>query len=377
MNNSPLGLSNPQFWGDALSTIGTSLLGLGAGRNDWGLLGMQALQQRQQDRLANSRQAQQDAQQAQLFEFQKKKFEAEQAAAQKAQEQQQAKIAQFQQIVPTLPANLQPIAQAMGPDFLDQYGKLQVEQAFPKPQGPNSSVAKAAADLKAGLIDQATYDALVRKETYITPQTPRDTFRTLSDAEEKQMGLDPAGTYQMGSNGKVDVVNAPKSNQVLTQVGTNPDGSPIMDFVAVGGKPPTESELKGAGLLEKALPELDTAVNNFDALTSPKDMAAGSIPVLGNALQSEGYQRGRNSIKTISAAYLYSVSGAQAPESEVQRTMEEVMPKFGDGPSTLADKKARLQNMVDSIKIKAGRAAPLGQQQSRRLKYNPQTGELE
>lgn len=40
----------------------------------------------------------------------------------------------------------------------------------PEPQGPSSGIGKLAADLKAGLITQADYDAAVRKATYVAPQ---------------------------------------------------------------------------------------------------------------------------------------------------------------------------------------------------------------
>jgi hypothetical protein len=53
-----------------------------------------------------------------------------------------------------------------------------------KPTGPESSLAKLAADYKAGLIDKPTYDAMVKKETYIAyPQGPGPSDRAKRAAE--------------------------------------------------------------------------------------------------------------------------------------------------------------------------------------------------
>lgn len=70
--------------------------------------------------------------------------------------------------------------------LLQQYGQINpegalnlvMEQRFAKPSGPESTLGKLAADLKAGRITPAEYDAAVKKENYISyPQGPGPTER--------------------------------------------------------------------------------------------------------------------------------------------------------------------------------------------------------
>lgn len=142
----------------------------------------------------------------------------------------------------------------------------------------------------------------------------------------------------------------PQVNQLLAQgyvqrSGADPNSRPLAD------------ETKNAGLLTVAGPELDTALNNYDALTDTWAQSFDAVPLLGNLVATEGYQQARNSLNTIAQSYLYSTSGATASPEETNKLVESVMPKIGDLPATLEDKKQRVRNMVQAIRDKSGGAA--------------------
>jgi hypothetical protein len=119
----------------------------------------------------------------------------------------------------------------------------------------------------------------------------------------------------------------------------------------------TEDQRKNAQLYSVAQPELGIVEKNFDELARVENSTGYNIANkvgLGNYASSEGYQQGRNSLKTIIASYLYSSSGAAASAGEIENQTDILMPKPGESAASLADKKARIKNMVESIKYRAG-----------------------
>jgi hypothetical protein len=135
-------------------------------------------------------------------------------------------------------------------DFLTQ-------QAFAQPEGASSGIGKIMEDLRNGLIDQATADALIKKETYIAPaaQGP-DTWERYIDPQTGRSGQINKRT------GKIDW---DPGNTMMTVVGTDPNGNPIYDFVSGSPGPTKEHEVKAANqslLLGQGLSELERLYNN-------------------------------------------------------------------------------------------------------------------
>lgn len=346
-----LGLSN-NFLSDALSTIGTGLLGIGSGRDDWGLLGMQNLQQRQQDRLQNTRQATQDSQQAQMFEFQKRQAEAQQQAAQQGQAQQAAKAAQFQALLPTLPANLQPTAEAMGPDFLDAYGKHQIDQAFPDTPSNPASVQEyeyaKAQGFTGSLLDYEAKKSAASRAPQQAPDQP-------ADVREYQFAVGQGfkGSY-------LDYLATKKGGGMSV---TLPDGT----VMQMGGsvKPPTEGQGKAANQYTLLSGALD---DNQDLITkggvSPMRMAGaetlssmGPIPgVLAQMFvlspEDKQFQAGRAAALESLAN---SITGA-AFSDEQKRNFIAMMPQATDDAETSALKMKRMHNYLAQLQKNAGPA---------------------
>lgn len=165
--------------GDLLTGTGVGLLsqqpsqypvspwgGLAQGFQYANQMGQQRRENAQQDQILGFRQQQADIQQQQF------------AAEQEQTRKQEAALAEAKASRERIRAGLAPNQQQLFDLDPEKYAEAYIGQQIPKAQGPNSSVAKAAADLEAGLIDKSTYDRIVQKETYITPHDGPVTWTT-------------------------------------------------------------------------------------------------------------------------------------------------------------------------------------------------------
>ena len=252
--------------------------------------------------------------------------------------------AQLQQLMRESPVSYKTLTdteeKAMGldPSGVYQQGSdqsLKIVQDPSAPQKPSSGIAQIQADLANGFITPEQAQAAIRKETYIAPQQPKDpripSIVTLIGPDNQPISLQDSD---------------PRVPQLLQQGYVQRSGA---DPVSK----PTADTVKNQGLLQVAGPELDTALQNYTSLSDTWAQSLQNVPVLGNIAASEGYQRARNSIEVIAQSYLYSTSGATASPQETEKLVNGVMPAIGDSPATLADKKARLENMVGALRSKA------------------------
>ena len=161
----------------------------------------------------------------------------------------------------------------------------------------------------------------------------------------RQQPAAPGGPAMGGPAG------APRPTAAAGTPGQPTVGQPIVTGVAKGQ---TEDARKNAQLYQRSKQQLGIALQGYDTLASTGQQIAGSVPMIGSALQSGPAQQSYNALLDIAASYLYSVSGATANPGEVANLARTIMPAIGDAPATLADKKARLQQMVESIGVRAG-----------------------
>jgi hypothetical protein len=128
----------------------------------------------------------------------------------------------------------------------------------------------------------------------------------------------------------------------------------IVPLTGPKSKPPNEQQQRDNKLYSVVAPELDIVEKNFDALSNTSDQALSAIPhgsdYGADYLKSPEYQRASNSLRTIIASYLYSVSGATAAPAEVENQAAILTPKPGEAKASLDDKLARIRQMVEAIK---------------------------
>lgn len=175
-----------QMIGDTLTQLGIGLMGQGPSTTPQNPL--QGLAQGLQGANAMAGQRVQEANEERRMQMAEGQFGMQQqefGLKQQEMEFEQARRQKLEELIKTLPPDLQDAARADP----DSFWKAYAESKFPKEQGPMSSIAKARADLQAGRMTQQEYDAFVAKENYIRPpdQTTVNLPRT-EDAFAKSYG---------------------------------------------------------------------------------------------------------------------------------------------------------------------------------------------
>lgn len=159
------------------------------------------------------------------------------------------------------------------------------------------------------------------------------------------------------------------------------------------GATATEGERKAATLLKRlegSLAQLETAVGENPSASSPSVLAetARALPFVGDAaargLNSSERQRVEAAQLDILDAALTLGTGAAYTREQLEGYRQSYFPQIGDDQSTIDDKAARLNNVIEAAKIAAGRAAPaagggMGGGQAApapQRARNPQTGQV-
>jgi hypothetical protein len=90
------------------------------------------------------------------------------------------------------------------------------------------------------------------------------------------------------------------------------------------------------------------------ALLSGKENVAASIPLVGNALVSEGYQMADQAVRDFINAQLRRESGAVIAESEFANARAQYIPVYGDKPEVLARKRLARQRALENLYVSSG-----------------------
>lgn len=211
------------------------------------------------------------------------------------------------------------------------------------------------------LSEVSNVDTILKVQRKDEPPAPPSGYRAATDGSLEPIPGGPADRpsvavpagYRQKQDGSLEPVpGGPADPNTIKQQATARTS-------ASTGRP-DQLQRKNTQLYQVVAPELEVVKKNFPELASLTNQAKAMMPG-GNFLLSSGYQEARNSVQTIIASYLYSVSGQTANPGEVATQTEILMPKPGDGKETVANKLKRLETMVDSIKnggeIIAGPAA--------------------
>jgi hypothetical protein len=142
--------------------------------------------------------------------------------------------------------------------------------------------------------------------------------------------------------------------------------SPIQGYTPPPPTPPkaslpTEGERKAAAfyasgkqgfeMLEALLAQEGKEVPGFVAQTAQR-IGLGA----GNVMTNAEIRQMRQAGLMLSDAWLRYTSGAAVPEQEVERFAESFIPRAGDDPTTLAQKKASRAVIIEALRRGAGRA---------------------
>ena len=149
------------------------------------------------------------------------------------------------------------------------------------------------------------------------------------------------------------------------------DAQERADKMTGSGVVATEGERKAATLLQRlrgSKAQLD-AVTQGDPSSRSPGMAAEfvrSFPLIGgdvpaNLITPENRQRVEAAQLDMLDAALTLGTGAAYTQEQLRGYAKSYFPQVGDSPQTIADKEVRLNNIIKSAEIAAGRAAPAAQ----------------
>lgn len=205
----------------------------------------------------------------------------------------------------------------------------------------------------AGLpVSEAWQEAFNRKNAKAAaPQNP------YMSAGDGQFFNWQTGEYVTNPNAAPDTPNLPTSYQEYQLAQEDPAYAATLSSSST--KPPTEGERRNQQFATVIAPELAAVETNWKALTDAGNQIAGS-DVGGNrpglAFTSPEYQQAINSLSTIVASYLYSVSGATATDEEIKRQVNLLTPKFGESEQSANAKLDRIRTYARAVTEAAGRA---------------------
>lgn len=212
-------------------------------------------------------------------------------------------------------------------------------------------------EVNGQLIDPTTYKVLGDYRT--APDAPKP----LTDVAKLKSDLD-AGLITEEQY-KAAVAKELQANNGLN-VTTNPDGTvSVQQGGPAGATMPklTEGQSKDVVYLTKgagALPALDQF---GDSLTSLPETVGGMAPLVGNYAKSEGFQQAEQAGKEFLAAVLRKDTGAAVTKSEEDMYGAMYLPRPGDKPALLAQKKAARVRALKAIELGIPSAAILSMEQ--------------
>jgi hypothetical protein len=172
-----------------------------------------------------------------------------------------------------------------------------------------TDVAKLKADLDAGLITKDQYEAAAAKELQAT--------------------------------GGLSVTTNADGTVSVQQGGPAGSGMPKL----------TEGQSKDVVYLTKGAGALPTLDQFGDSLTSLPETVGGNVPIVGNYAKSEGFQQAEQAGKEFLAAVLRKDTGAAVTASEEEMYGTMYLPRPGDKPAVLAQKKAARARALKAIEL--------------------------
>jgi hypothetical protein len=198
---------------------------------------------------------------------------------------------------------------------------------------------------KPVMTQQQNSDGTTSQVMVLVPQQLPASIRPPTNPIQNAAGSSPASASQPGTG---------VSPESPVSAAAPPPATPQQPTkMVVGTEKPNESMTRNKQLYGVAKAEVPIIDQNFNALTEPGNQAAGSMTAT-KFLTTPEYKRASNSLKVVIRNYLYSVSGQNATDTEVQAQADALLPAFGDDKQTVQDKLERVHRMVDSIAAGAG-----------------------
>lgn len=116
---------------------------------------------------------------------------------------------------------------------------------------------------------------------------------------------------------------------------------------AMGGVDPKTGKFKNPDVAMPGIPDAIAAIPSF-----------GLGEVVGNTMRSPARQQFNQASSSMGEAILRAATGAGVNQYEAEQKVRELTPVFGEDPSTTEQKMRAIPIYLESLKARAGRAAP-------------------
>ena len=279
--------------------------------------------------------------------------QARQKAAQRAQEQESL-LAMIPEIDARLRAN--PDDQEARAAAVEIHSRLNPEKSvegiggllYPKQSGPQSALGKLGADLAAGRISQADYDAAAKKATYIAPPSGPTVIQPSYSLVPVQ---NPDGTVAQ------TMVNT-KDPSDRSVVGNAPAKQNTKTSDAQTSQRTFDAFTKAIGNVEASFAKTDTGpiVGLLPAYTENQQIAEGAVAAMAPILKQ-----------------LFRSAGEGVFTDKDQALLLDMAPKRTDRPGAAA---AKIQAIKDIVAAKLGATTPVqpGETVENAKKYTTASG---
>lgn len=191
-----------------------------------------------------------------------------------------------------------------------------------------------------------------------------DILKGQGGSQFRPASVDEAGQYgaqagQFGPDGRFYPVNPPSGMSVET----GPDGQVRVTqgpgVKGSAGKPLTEAEGRNTGFLIRAQKSgaiLDQLENTG---TNLRDRLSSGVPVLGNYMVSDDYQKFDQGKRDFVNALLRRESGAVISPDEFANADKQYFPQPGDSEDVIAQKRANRASAIAGLRVGSGRGTDL------------------
>lgn len=192
--------------------------------------------------------------------------------------------------------------------------------------------------------------------------TAQQAFQAAENAKSReqqmqvaQMSRVPAG-YQPTDTGMQAIPGGPADPSVVTAITAAQSGS----------KPATEGERNAAGFAGRAL-DAEKVIRQFENINQGAGGATGAalgavrglgMEMAANAMSSPERQQFVQAQRQFTEARLRKESGAAIPKQEYESDAITYFPQPGDSAETVARKRQARNEVIESLKLSAGKATP-------------------
>lgn len=155
---------------------------------------------------------------------------------------------------------------------------------------------------------------------------------------------------------------------------------PIPGGPATGKQNSTEDERKAAGIavrMESALKLVNDITRKNAGSAKPElipSLVGKASSIAGNAITSPDVQRVQAAQRDSLDAALTLATGAAYTKEQLDGLAKSYYPQIGDSPSVIADKKTRLDEIIQTARARSGRSEHLVDEIRGKSKQSPSTG---